>query len=81
MSNHAGRGQRGRRRLMLGLVAVAAAWHGPLPAAQAPLPPGLAAPAKPSPMPAFDLPTTAGATLRSAALRGQVVVIRFWASW
>ena len=45
------------------------------------LPKGLSAPPKPAEMPAFDLPTTAGGTLRSESLRGQVVVVRYWASW
>ena len=46
-----------------------------------PPPAGLSAPAKPTPMPAFELPTTAGSTFRSESLRGQVVVVRYWASW
>ena len=51
-------------------------------AADLPSPPaGLSAPAKPTGMPAFDLPTTAGSTFRSESLRGQVVVVRYWASW
>jgi hypothetical protein len=32
-------------------------------------------------MPAFELPTADGKALRSQALNGQVLVIRFWASW
>jgi peroxiredoxin len=32
-------------------------------------------------MPEFELPDTNGATLRSAALQGKVVVVRFWATW
>jgi len=44
-------------------------------------PTGLSAPPKPTAMPAFDLPTTDGNTLRSESLRGQVVVVRYWASW
>ena len=44
-------------------------------------PAGLTAPPKPTAMPAFDLPTTAGSTFRSESLRGQVVVVRYWASW
>jgi hypothetical protein len=32
-------------------------------------------------MPAFDLPTVAGSPLRSESLKGQVLVVRFWASW
>ena len=44
-------------------------------------PAGLSAPPKPTMMPAFELPTTAGNTFRSEALRGQVVIVRYWASW
>lgn len=43
------------------------------------LPEGLTA--KATAMPAFALPTTAGSELDSRSLAGQVVVIRFWASW
>lgn len=51
-------------------------------AADLPAPPaGLSAPPKPTAMPAFDLPTTAGSTFRSESLRGQVIVVRYWASW
>jgi hypothetical protein len=41
----------------------------------------LKAPAKPMGMPAFVLPTTAGTQLDSRSLEGQVVIVRFWASW
>jgi cytochrome oxidase Cu insertion factor (SCO1/SenC/PrrC family) len=67
--------------LLLSLVCAGAMGFGGQARAQASLPPGLSAPAKPTAMPAFELPTTAGTPLRSDALRGQVVVIRFWASW
>ena len=51
-------------------------------AADLPAPPaGLTAPPKATAMPAFDLPTTAGSTFRSESLRGQVVIVRYWASW
>lgn len=51
-------------------------------AAQLPaLPAGLSAPPKPLAMPEFDLPTVAGAPFRSQSLRGQVVIVRYWASW
>ena len=32
-------------------------------------------------MPEFELPNAHGDTVRSEALRGKVVVMRFWASW
>ncbi len=70
------------RALLTGLALAGALVTAPAWSAQAPaLPEGLTAPAKPTAMPAFELPTTAGATLRSASLKGQVLVIRFWASW
>jgi len=50
-------------------------------AAELAMPAGLSAPAQPTMMPAFDLPTTAGHALNSTSLKGQVLVIRFWASW
>jgi hypothetical protein len=52
-----------------------------LQAAQGGLPDGLKAPIKPTAMPAFVLPTTAGSKLESKSLQGQVLLIRFWASW
>jgi len=63
-------------------IAATVAWMAPANGADLPSPPkGLAAPAKPAALPAFDLPTTAGMRLRSETLKGQVLVIRFWASW
>ena len=59
-----------------------AAWSGIGKAADLPaFPPGLSAPAKPLVMPAFELPMTDSNTLRSESLRGQVVIVRYWASW
>ena len=74
------------RRIRRGswFLSLALAWilvHAAPVRAQAPLPPGLSPPAKPTAMPTFELPTVGGTALRSEALRGQVVVIRFWASW
>jgi hypothetical protein len=45
------------------------------------MPAGLSVPVKPAAMPAFELPTLTGKPLRSETLKGQVLVIRFWASW
>jgi hypothetical protein len=51
-------------------------------AAEAPQPPqGLATPDQATSMPVFELPAVNADTVRSEALRGKVVVIRFWASW
>ncbi len=50
-------------------------------AEQPPPPEGLAAPAQPTSMPAFELPDPNGETVRSADLQGKVVVVRFWATW
>jgi cytochrome oxidase Cu insertion factor (SCO1/SenC/PrrC family) len=72
------------RRRLLGAAAalLATAWYaGTAAAAEPAFPTGLAAPAKPAQMPAFELPTADGKALRSQALSGQVLVIRFWASW
>ncbi len=44
-------------------------------------PAGLSAPAKPTHLPAFNLPTAVGGTVRSDDLRGKVVIARFWATW
>jgi len=63
-------------------VLVLAAWCVIATAAGLPaFPFGLSAPPKPLAMPAFELPTTTGALVRSSALRGQVVIVRYWASW
>jgi hypothetical protein len=70
----------GRSRWLFAFAILCSLWPALSALAQSP-PPGLAPPAKPTAMPAFELPTTAGNPLRSDALRGQVVVIRFWASW
>lgn len=71
-----------RRRFMRGTVAALALLATPHAlAAESALPAGLSAPVKPTVMPAFDLPTTAGKPLASTALKDQVLVIRFWASW
>ena len=69
-----------RRTGLIGLAFIAALLCTSAATAQA-LPRGLTAPAKPTAMPAFDLPTTAGPSLRSESLHGHVVVVRFWASW
>jgi hypothetical protein len=45
------------------------------------LPAGLTAPAKPVHMPAFNLATPAGATVRGDEFRDKVVIARFWATW
>lgn len=70
-----------RRAALCALASALALWQAPAFSAESALPAGLNAPAKPTPVPAFDLPLTAGGTLRSESLRGQVAVIRFWASW
>ena len=51
-------------------------------AAEQPNPPeGLATPNPSTSMPVFELPDANGETVRSAALQGKVVVVRFWATW
>jgi hypothetical protein len=70
-----------RRAALCALASALALWQIPAFSAEPALPAGLNAPAKPTALPSFDLPVTAGGTLRSESLRGQVAVIRFWASW
>lgn len=41
----------------------------------------LSAPASPTRMPDFDLTDLHGGMLRSAQIKGKVIVIRFWATW
>ena len=41
----------------------------------------MAAPATPTKAPAFEFANLQGGALRSADLKGKVVVIRFWATW
>ena len=69
----------GRRRWLAGAALCLAL--GPAALAHAAADLSAPPPAKPAAMPAFALPTTAGATLDSKSLQGQVLVIRFWASW
>lgn len=45
------------------------------------LPEGLGAPNQPTSIPEFELPDANGEMVRSAALQGKVVVVRFWATW
>jgi cytochrome oxidase Cu insertion factor (SCO1/SenC/PrrC family) len=45
------------------------------------LPEGLTVPSPSTSMPVFELPDANGETVRSAALQGKVVVVRFWATW
>jgi cytochrome oxidase Cu insertion factor (SCO1/SenC/PrrC family) len=47
----------------------------------APPPSGLDALEQPVAMPSFKLPSTNGGTLDSSALKGKVVLVRFWATW
>ena len=41
----------------------------------------LTPPSQPTKMPAFDFANLHGGTLKSAELKGKVIVIRFWATW
>ena len=51
-------------------------------AADLPAPPaGLTALSKPLQMPAFNLSTPTGATVRANQFRDKVVIARFWATW
>ena len=44
-------------------------------------PAGLSAPAKPTHLPAFNMPVATGGSARADDLRGKVVIARFWATW
>jgi hypothetical protein len=68
-----------RLSVIFGVVLAAAVINAA--AAELSPPAGLTAPAKPTRLPAFNLPTVAGGTLRSDDLRGKVVIARFWATW
>ena len=45
------------------------------------IPGGMAAPKSPLYLPAFNLPTASGSTIRSEDYKGKVIIARFWASW
>jgi hypothetical protein len=70
-----------RRRFVCAVCCAALAFPPLVHAAQPAMPPELKAPEKPTAMPAFVLPTTAGSKLDSKSLQGRVLLIRFWASW
>lgn len=66
----------------IGLLALAAFSASIAIAAEPPqLPGGLAAPKTPLNLPAFNLPTASGTTIRSDDYKGKVIIARFWASW
>lgn len=46
-----------------------------------PKPTVMAAPATPTKAPDMDLTNLHGGTLKSADIKGKVVIIRFWATW
>jgi cytochrome oxidase Cu insertion factor (SCO1/SenC/PrrC family) len=41
----------------------------------------LAPPAQPTKLPAFEFANLHGGALKSADMKGKVIVIRFWATW
>lgn len=41
----------------------------------------MSAPAQPTKMPEFEFANLHGGTLKSADMKGKVIVIRFWATW
>jgi cytochrome oxidase Cu insertion factor (SCO1/SenC/PrrC family) len=76
--------RRDRRLAWLFLVSVVLVVGMALRAAtgETPEPPmGLAAVKPATPMPAFSLPGLQGNGFDSSALKGKVVVVRFWATW
>lgn len=56
--------------LQVGLVALICLWTGTAPALS-----------RGDVLPSFELPTIDGSALQTPALRGQVVLVDFWASW
>ncbi len=70
----------GSRLFMMFGVALAATVFNAAAADLAP-PAGLTAPAKATRLPAFNIATAVGGTVRSDDLRGKVVIARFWATW
>jgi hypothetical protein len=45
------------------------------------VPPGLVPPRQRAPLPAFSLPDVDGRIVRSGDLVGNVLLLRFWATW
>ena len=45
------------------------------------MPPGLVVVQPPTALPAFSLPDVDGKTLRSTGVLGNVLILRFWATW
>ena len=41
----------------------------------------MASPPQPTKAPEFDFANLHGGTLKSSALKGRVIIIRFWATW
>ncbi len=70
----------GKRLLMVFGVVFTSAVFSAAAADLAP-PAGLAAPAKATRLPAFNIATAVGGTVRADDLRGKVVIARFWATW
>ena len=73
-------GQHLRLCLLLGILLTLSPLS--LRAAEQPNPPeGLTVSSPSTSMPVFELPDANGETVRSADLRGKVIVVRFWATW
>lgn len=68
-----------RLSVLFGVALASAVIHAA--AAQLAPPAGLTAPAKPTRLPAFNLPMVAGGAVRSDDLHGKVIIARFWATW
>ena len=69
-----------RSRILFALTL--ASWGFSAAAADLPaLPAGLTAVAKPVHVPAFNLSTSAGNTVRADEFQGKVLIARFWATW
>jgi hypothetical protein len=68
---------------MLCILTISLLWGSPYygAASDVPLPAGLTALREPQSLPEFEAPGVNGTTVRSADFQGQVMVLRFWASW
>jgi hypothetical protein len=64
--------------LMTGSLGIMSACH---PAQTPALPRGLAAPDQRKSLPVFSLPDMNGSVVRSGDFSGNVLILRFWATW
>ncbi len=66
---------------LAGLLVLSVAAAGASAADLPPLPQGLSAPAKAIRLPAFNLVTATGGSVKADDYKGKVIIARFWATW